>query len=131
MHMWRITRTLVHRFGTWLREGNIFENGTDNIEIVKEQRWSTRLFLILFIAMGVTFVVLGGLERHTSSVIINNPSHESFLLLQQKYPDTFKCPCSQVSIEYEKFLSVWSIFHQVFYLLRMYHISIIISTKSC
>lgn len=105
--------SLVTRFGSWFMKLNIFENGATDIEVIQEQQWSTKLFVFLFLTLTIVFAIYGGLDKQTKQITVYNPTHNTFQYLQQKYPNTLKCPCANIAITFGSFMQLEPIFHQV------------------
>ena len=103
----------VVRMGLWLRDLNLFQSGIQSADVIRNERWSTRILFISFVTLLVSFLVFGGLEKQTIIVNIENPSFATFQSLQKDYSDTLKCPCSRVAVTYETFIQVEPVFHQV------------------
>jgi hypothetical protein len=49
----------------------------------------------------------------TKTVNVKTPTFNQYLQLYSKYAQTLACPCTQISINYDKFLHVNYTFHQV------------------
>ena len=112
MVLWsRIQRRLI--------DLNLFESGLVELKIVREERWSTRLYIILLLISFLVLIVYTALGTRTIYVVEKNPSVDRFLSLQLKYSDTLKCPCSQSTIRYEQFIEILDpVYHQVRHLIR-------------
>lgn len=108
--------SLTTRFGLWFTKLNIFESGATNVEVIQQERWSTRFFIVLFLTLIVVFAIYGGLDKQAVQVTVYSPSHSTFQSLQQKYPDTLKCACTNIAIALRSFMQIEPIFHQVFFL---------------
>jgi hypothetical protein len=82
--------------------------------IIHRQQIATRFYVILF-CFGIAGILLfTGLNSQIHSVTISAPTELTFEQLKTEYSSTFTCPCSQVAIEYSKFLSVNPVaYHQV------------------
>lgn len=104
---------LVDHLKLWFKELNIFESDATDVEIVRQERWSTRVYMVLFFILVIVFFIYGGLGRQIIEVTVSNPSHNTFQSLQQKYPNTLKCPCTNIAIQYQSFIQIQPIFHQV------------------
>ena len=97
----------------WLLDLNLFTSGSNDTEILQEERWSTRLYLILMLVSLLVLVSYTALGARIVNETVENPSHTVFEKLQQTYSRTLKCPCSQISIEYQAFFQLKPIFHQI------------------
>ena len=53
------------------------------------------------------------LKNQTITRTINRPSLLTYRTLHSSYSDTLRCPCSQTTVSYSKFVSLTPIFHQV------------------
>ena len=84
---------------------NIFDdrNKTEE-EDLKNQRLSTRLFVILLSISTITVLLYTGLTSVSRIVVIEQPSLNTYNTLQQRYPDTLVCPCQQSLISYQAFV---------------------------
>lgn len=113
--VWQIIMavSLITRFGLWFSKLNIFESGTTDIEIIRQERWSTKLFIAVFLILTIVFTVYGSLDKQTTQVTVYGPSFDTFLSLQQKYPTTLNCPCANVAITFGSFTQIEPSFHQV------------------
>ena len=80
---------------------------------LKNQRISTRLFLILFPIAVVILTVYASISPITKTVTVKEPSFSVYTGLYERYPQTIICPCSQTTIAYGNFLSFNPAFHQV------------------
>lgn len=103
--------TYVRRFITNL---NLFESGCPDIDIVKQERWSTRIYIVLILMALYILAIYKGLGSETSRITVRNPSQELFESLQKKYASTLDCPCSTIAIQYQDFVQIQPKFHQVF-----------------
>lgn len=109
--------SLATRVGLWFKQLNIFENGVTDAKVVRQQRWSTRLYMVLFITLVIVFAARGGTEKQIIEVAVSDPSYDTFQSLQKKYPNTLKCPCTNIAVEYQSFIQIQPIFHQVLLLI--------------
>jgi hypothetical protein len=85
---------------------------TDGYELQNE-RISTRLFIILLTIILTILLLYTSLESVTKTVNIKNPTLAQYSKLYATYPQTLTCACTQISINYGKFLHVEYSFHQV------------------
>ena len=80
---------------------------------MREQRLTTRLFLII---LGISLVAISSyafLTTQTETVTIDNPSLDDYDRFWQLYRDSLRCPCSQIAVQYSSFIEITPIFHQV------------------
>jgi hypothetical protein len=103
----------VDRLRQWIRRMNIFESGSVDEETVQIERWSSWIYIVLFIAILEILSMYTGLGHQTTTVTINDPSYTTFESLQQKYPLTLQCPCSITSSQLSTFVQTDVTYHQV------------------
>ena len=96
-----------------LNELNLFESGSTEIEVIQQERWSSRIHIVLLSVILISIAIYTGLQQQITHTTVKNPSYETFLSLQQKYSSTLKCPCSKIAIKYETFLHHQPSYHQV------------------
>ena len=80
---------------------------------LRNQRISTRLFIVLMIITLSVLVLYTSLTIITQTVTIKQPTVNVYTELQTKYSQTLICPCTQISIDYEQFISFDPTFHQI------------------
>lgn len=97
----------------WLINLNLFETGRPEIEAIRHERWSTRIYIILLLGILYFLVIYKGLTNETSYITLKNPSQAVFESLEKKYPDTLNCPCSTIAIKYQEFVQMQPTLHQV------------------
>ena len=80
------------------------------------------LYYCILLFLFVSYIVSGSivilllftsLSSQTTSVKVPNPSLSVCKRLQDLYPDTLKCPCSNVMVPYNTFISLSATLHQV------------------
>jgi hypothetical protein len=99
----------------YLQNLNFFPSvppSTDEHEL-RTQRISTRLFIFLLIISMAILLLYHSLIRVRKTVDVDAPSLTQYLHLYSTYPQTLTCPCSKISISYDKFLDVHYTLHQV------------------
>ncbi|CAF4276580.1 unnamed protein product, partial [Adineta steineri] len=103
------------KFKQYCQNLNLFPSvppSTDEHEL-KNQKISTRLYIFLF-ALSLTILLLyTSLADITKTINVATPTLTKYEQLYSKYSQTLTCPCKQISINYEKFLSIEYTFHQV------------------
>ena len=85
----------------------------DNEHIIREQKLSTRVFLILLISSLVILTLYSSQIQRTKTVIINYPTMEQYSLLYDSHSQTLTCPCKNISIAQEMFMTLQPRFHQI------------------
>ncbi|CAF1052282.1 unnamed protein product [Adineta ricciae] len=80
---------------------------------LKNQRISTRLFILLLVISLTILLLYNSLVTITQTVYINSPSLHEYSSYYSSYPQTLSCACTQISISYETFIKIKYSFHQV------------------
>lgn len=109
---------VLARFRRWLVELNLFENGSTDVEVIRQERWSSRANILLLLMILCCIAIYVGFDNQTTRVTVKNPTYDMFLSLQEKYLATLKCPCSKIGIKYETFLQLKPSYHQVINLMH-------------
>ena len=74
---------------------------------------STRIYL-LFLCLSITILTASiGFQYQVRNITVHNPSQTIYENLYHKYPTTLHCPCSQIAIPYNSFLSLSPVYHPV------------------
>ncbi|CAM4976743.1 unnamed protein product [Rotaria socialis] len=82
---------------------------------LKQQRWSTHLFIILLCTVILIITTYNDTNKITRTIIANNPSLDS---IEEWQADSYiasslQCPCSQISSPYESFIHLTVKYHQI------------------
>ena len=85
----------------------------DTEEESRNQIIATRIFLLLFIVSLTGLAGYSSLSYQLTIVQIDTVDQTTFERLYSMYPETLVCPCSQTSIEIDRFLTVDVSYHQV------------------
>lgn len=82
---------------------------------LKQQRWSTRLFIILLFIALLILMIYSGIRQQTKTIIVNNPSLENVKDWQANslIASSLQCPCSKISTDYKNLISLQPKFHQI------------------
>ncbi|CAF1660287.1 unnamed protein product, partial [Adineta ricciae] len=81
--------------------------------VLQNQRISTRVFIILLATILVILSIYNSVGTITKAITVKTPTLEQYLHLYAAYPQTLTCPCTEISVEYAKFIEVYYSFHQV------------------
>jgi hypothetical protein len=94
---------------------NLFEDIEKNEEEdLKNQRISTRIFLIVLFLSTFSLLVYASLANVTKTIVIQQPQVAVCKDLQSKYSNTLVCPCQQILNQYNTFIiSFTAKFHQI------------------
>lgn len=114
LHQFSIRRSL-RQVLCYLQDFNIFPSDPPRNETqdLQHQRRSTRLFLSLLFLIVTLLTSYMLVDRVTKTGVFENPTLEQFSSLQQLYPQSLSCPCSQISIDYRSFINVQYTFHPI------------------
>ncbi|CAF0766068.1 unnamed protein product [Adineta steineri] len=85
---------------------------SDEIEDDQKRRWNiiaTRVYILIIILSLIGSALFLSLITQTTMIKIKNPTKEKI----QSLPSNARCPCSQISFPYGKFISLQKKFHQV------------------
>ena len=76
---------------------------------------ATRLYFLFLILASTILIIYTTVEKQTFYVTISQPSQRQFEHLQDnvRYASTLDCPCRQISISYETFISMRPQLHQL------------------
>ncbi|CAF2727328.1 unnamed protein product [Rotaria sp. Silwood2] len=102
-----------NRLQKYCLELNVFATGSNDIQIILHQRWSTRVYIVLFAVVLIVVGTIAGFDVRSIDKIVYSPSQSQFIKLVEKYPKTLRCPCSKIGIAYETFVHTHVKFHHV------------------
>ncbi|CAF3662865.1 unnamed protein product [Adineta steineri] len=104
----------IRKLGQYLKRLNLFKKSDQRAENnIKQQRISTRVYLILLFGSFLTLLLFTSLSTGMVPTTEPKPSLTTYKDLQDKYSKTLKCPCSNVTIPHHKFVSLLPVLHQV------------------
>ena len=92
---------------------NLFDSQSNDVSTIYRERLSTRLYILLLSVLIFSIVLYAAFSLRTTVVTVSQPSEQNFLHLYAYYSDTVKCPCSQVTIQYSKFIQLQATLHEV------------------
>ncbi|CAF4104333.1 unnamed protein product [Adineta steineri] len=98
-----------------VRDFNLFPSippSTDEHQL-RNQRISTRIFTILLTLSLTVLILYTSLVNVTKTIYINSPTIIQYSQLYSTYPQTLTCACTQVSVNYDKFIQVNYTLHQI------------------
>ena len=107
------TKLFLQRIQRSLHELNLFESGLNDVQAVRRERYSTRLYLIFLVVALVVLVIYIGFCINTIHVTVENPALITYEALLLQYPKTLKCPCTQIAVKYGSFFQIKPVYHQV------------------
>ena len=110
-----VHRIQLRKVKQFVQNFNLFPSTPPSTDesILSYQRISTRFFVILLIWFLTILTLYNSLLKVTKSGTIKHPRYENYLQLSLKYPTTLTCPCSNITINYDKIMNVNYTFHQL------------------
>jgi hypothetical protein len=108
-------KNITQQFKQKISELNFFEVETVSLENFDLHKAiiSTRLYIILLTSTLITLTIYTTLDGQNETVIIKNPSQSDFENLYLKYPNSLSCPCKEITIPYQSFISITTEYHPV------------------
>ncbi|CAF1586539.1 unnamed protein product, partial [Adineta steineri] len=99
----------------FLRKLNLFPSipPSTNESDLRNQRISTRLFVIALVLSITILITYNSLIYVTMIGNTNSPDLTQYSDLYSQYPQTLTCPCTNITIEYGKFLEINYKLHQL------------------
>lgn len=92
---------------------NLFDSGSVNINIVQQELWSTRLYIVLFFMIVGIVTVYTIFVKNQIEVRVESPSLDQYQNLLNTFSTVLNCPCRQISIPYKSFTNFSTKYHQV------------------
>ncbi|CAF0789444.1 unnamed protein product [Adineta steineri] len=93
---------------------NIFNSESSNIEIIRHERISTRLYLLCFsIAVYIIIMYTIYLDIINANKSISSPSENEYNSLLMSHSQLLDCPCKKASIEHKYFIKIDTRFHAI------------------
>ena len=92
---------------------NLFDSYSNDALKVQREQNTTRLYIILLAIIFFILFFYTTFTPQTKTYTINRPTQVVYENLQMKHADTIECPCSNVTIPYEKFILITPRYHQV------------------
>ena len=92
---------------------NVLQNGSTNLEKIRRQILTTRLYFIVYIIILFILVLYTSLNDKSITVNFSLSSFNHYQQLQMKYTNTLNCPCNRISIEYGTFIQLEPFYHAV------------------
>ncbi|CAF3435360.1 unnamed protein product [Rotaria socialis] len=92
---------------------NLFKSGSNETQIIRHERYSTRVYLFL-LSIGIFIIIISTISsKELVYQTIEKPTLETYNQLMQSYTSTLQCPCSGISISYSHFMRISTVFHTV------------------
>ncbi len=75
---------------------------------IENSVWATRIYFVLLFTVVIILIVFTALSHQTQSNTVQLPSESTFQTLYEEHSThSLSCPCSQSSIQYNTFLSIY------------------------
>lgn len=106
---------IITKIKTEILKINLFPSvpPTEDILTLKKQRFSTYIFLLLFIISLITFTIYTSTVSVVRTETIDNPSYLLYQQLFNQYSQTLSCPCTTIAIPHKEFLQLNPLYHPV------------------
>ncbi|UJR13165.1 hypothetical protein I4U23_000188 [Adineta vaga] len=106
--------SIIRRTIQWIIQLNLFQSIRQQTPTnIKEQRLSTRIYLILLSSSYLIIILLTTLNTQTITIIESNPSLIEYKSYEKLYSNSLQCPCSNITISYSIFNSFHPILHEI------------------
>ncbi|UJR34748.1 hypothetical protein I4U23_027526 [Adineta vaga] len=96
---------------SYLLQLNSFQSGIEDESMIKNERRSTRIYIILLILSIFIIVLYHIIIPYSDTVVLKSPSYSDYSRLSKKF--LLQCPCTTISVKYEEFLAMKPHFHEL------------------
>ncbi|CAF0761016.1 unnamed protein product [Adineta steineri] len=90
---------------------NLFKSGNESELIIRNERRSTRLYLILLITAIIITGSYYSLLLYENTIKKESPSFQEYLNLPKEF--SLKCPCKTIAISYKNFVDIKPDYHEL------------------
>jgi len=110
-----VRQTVCKRIEIKMLEFNLFKSSRMNIDPFqcRSLKISSWIYIILLFLSIIILSIFICLDISIENKIIKNPSLNSIKYLQKEYSSSIKCPCNQISIRHNTFISILPEFHPI------------------
>lgn len=107
--------TVRRQFQTKILQFNLFKPSNTNVDPFEQTTSiiTTRIYVLLLCITVTILVFFTALQTQVHSVTIDKPSQTVYEDLYNNYPNTLQCPCAQIAVHYNSFLSLSPTYHPV------------------
>ena len=81
--------------------------------VERREQQTTRLYITLLVLILIILLFYITFNKQSNNYTINRPTQTIYENLYMKYADTLECPCTNISITYENFISIHQRYHQI------------------
>ncbi|CAF1054227.1 unnamed protein product [Adineta steineri] len=92
---------------------NLFQTHSTNPHTIRKQLFTTRFYIIILIIIFPIILSYILLNQKSISVTVKLQSLDQYNNLRTKYPTTITCPCTDISIRYDRFIELNPSYHQI------------------
>ncbi|UJR13186.1 hypothetical protein I4U23_000208 [Adineta vaga] len=92
---------------------NVFDNGSNDAEIVRGQQLSTRVYLLIFSICICIITMHTQFSTRITTESFANPSNRDYNRLLGLYSQSLQCLCEKIAIEYRGFIEMKTRFHSI------------------
>ena len=101
------------RLWKMMLELNSFKHDPSNERQILYQRYATRLYLLLIVFSLVILNFYLSLVETTYRSTVLHPTEFQYIQLEEHYPNSVSCPCTQISTPYSQLITIDPQFHQL------------------
>jgi hypothetical protein len=91
---------------------NLFDSESDQIHIVRYERYSTRIYLLLLPISILTIILYNIASKDMVTDTISNPLQAKYEELLISHYNKLQCPCDNISLTHDLFIKINTTFHQ-------------------
>lgn len=114
INFWADVRSLFTRLKQPIITLNLFDTQSTDPQIIKLERWSTRIYLLLLCFTLTSFISYTATRVQVITNTVHTPSLTKYLdLYYSPYSTTLTCPCSSITINHKNFIQVNYTLHPV------------------
>ena len=101
-------RQFFSKYAKKFTEFNTFQSvpPSHDPHTLRNQKLSTWLFILLLGTLIISLVVYNVLVSIRQTFTVEQPSYTQYVDLSSKYPNNLQCPCTRVSVKYDRFLAL-------------------------
>lgn len=94
---------------TW----NIYRNQSKNVEQIKVQRYSTRVYASILVLMMIPLSIYAVFVKHIALVTVLKPTEQEYERLLEIYDNKLICECETISIQLKSLVKLDMSLHQI------------------
>jgi hypothetical protein len=94
-----------------LLELDLFQYGVQDQITIRNQRRSTRLYLVLLCSSLFIIGLYNIVTTHVETIVVESPSFDQYSVESEQ--SSLQCFCSKIAVKYEEFIEVEPFFHEL------------------